>query len=221
MRAFVFDAYGTLFDVYSITALCDQLFPGQGSALAQMWRSKQLQYSVLRSLMDRYEDFAQVTQGALVYSARALKLDLTAGKRAALMDAYMTLEAFPDAKPALQRLKLMGLQLAILSNGSPAMLQAVTQSAGLTKLLDAVISVDEVRIFKPSPRVYALASAHLRLPESEIGFVSSNNWDINGAGAAGLTTFWIQRAAAEPPEELGHPAAHVVQALTDLAGMIR
>ena len=221
MRAFVFDAYGTLFDVYSVTSLCDQLFPGQGAALAQMWRAKQLQYSVLRSLMDRYEDFAQVTQDALVYSARALSLDLTVEKRAALMDAYMTLEAFPDAKPALRRLKSVGLRLAILSNGSPAMLQAATKSSGLAELLDAVISVDDVRIFKPSPRVYALASRHLRLPEAEIGFVSSNNWDINGAGAAGLTTFWIQRVAAEPPEELGHPATHVVHALTDLVGMIR
>ena len=221
MRAFVFDAYGTLFDVYSVTALCDQLFPGSGSALAQMWRAKQLQYSVLRSLMDRYEDFAQVTQDALVYSAHALKLDLTAEKRAALMDAYMTLEAFPDAKPALRRLKSMGVRLAILSNGSPAMLRAATGSAGLAELLDDVISVDEVKIFKPSPRVYALASTHLRLPVAEIGFVSSNNWDVYGAGAAGMTTFWIQRAAAEPQEELGHPAAHVVQALTDLVGMIR
>ena len=221
MRAFVFDAYGTLFDVYSVTALCEALFPGNGAALAQMWRAKQLQYSVLRSLMDRYEEFARVTQDALVYSARALKVDLTAEKRSRLVDAYMTLDAFPDAKPALRRLKSMGLQLAILSNGSPAMLKAATDSAGIADLLDAVISVDEVRIFKPSPRVYALAATRLRLPEREIGFVSSNSWDINGAGAAGLTTFWIQRAAADPPEELGHPAAHVVHALTDLVAMIR
>ena len=221
MEAFVFDAYGTLFDVYSVTALCDQLFPGNGAALAQMWRAKQLQYSVLRSLMERYQPFAQVTEDALVYSARALTLELTAQKRSALMDAYMTLEAFADVEPALSRLKSMGLRLAILSNGSPAMLQAATKSAGLAELLDAVISVDEVRVFKPSPRVYALASTYLGLPQKEIGFVSSNNWDVNGAGAAGLTTFWIQRGSAEPQEELGHPAAHVVHALTDLVAMIR
>jgi 2-haloacid dehalogenase len=221
MQAFAFDAYGTLFDVYSVTALCDELFPGSGTALAQMWRAKQLQYSVLRSLMDRYTDFADVTQDALVYSARALKLDLAAGNRGRLMDAYMTLTAFPDATRALRELKSMGLRLAILSNGSPAMLQAVTTHAGIADLLDAVISVDEVKVFKPSPRVYALASAHLRLPEHQIGFVSSNNWDINGAGAAGLSTFWIQRAAAEPPEELGHPATHTVHALTDLVTMIQ
>jgi 2-haloacid dehalogenase len=221
MQAFAFDAYGTLFDVYSVTALCEELFPGSGTALAQMWRAKQLQYSVLRSLMDRYTDFADVTQDALVYSARALKLDLAAGNRVRLMDAYMTLTAFPDATRALRELKSMGLRLAILSNGSPAMLQAVTTHAGIADLLDAVISVDEVKVFKPSPRVYALASAHLRLPEHQIGFVSSNNWDINGAGAAGLSTFWIQRAAAEPPEELGHPATHTVHALTDLVTMIQ
>jgi len=221
MQAFAFDAYGTLFDVYSVTALCEELFPGSGTALAQMWRAKQLQYSVLRSLMDRYTDFADVTQDALVYSARALKLDLAAGNRARLMDAYMTLTAFPDATRALRELKSMGLQLAILSNGSPAMLHAVTTHAGITDLLDAVISVDEVKVFKPSPRVYALASEHLRLPRHQIGFVSSNNWDINGAGAAGLSTFWIQRAAAEPPEELGHPATHTVHALTDLVAMIQ
>jgi 2-haloacid dehalogenase len=221
MQAFAFDAYGTLFDVYSVTALCEELFPGSGTALAQMWRAKQLQYSVLRSLMDRYTDFADVTQDALVYSARALKLDLAAGNRARLMDAYMTLTAFPDATRALRELKSMGLRLAILSNGSPAMLQAVTTHAGIADLLDAVISVDEVKVFKPSPRVYALASAHLRLPQHQIGFVSSNNWDINGAGAAGLSTFWIQRAAAEPPEELGHPATHTVHALTDLVAMIQ
>jgi 2-haloacid dehalogenase len=221
MQAFAFDAYGTLFDVYSVTALCDELFPGSGTALAQMWRAKQLQYSVLRSLMDRYTDFADVTQDALVYSARALKLDLAAGNRGRLMDAYMTLTAFPDATRALRELKSMGLRLAILSNGSPALLQAVTTHAGIADLLDAVISVDEVKVFKPSPRVYALASAHLRLPEHQIGFVSSNNWDINGAGAAGLSTFWIQRAAAEPPEELGHPATHTVHALTDLVTMIQ
>ena len=112
----------------------------------------------------------------------------------------------------------MGLRLAILSNGEPKMLQAATKSAGIADLLDAVISVDEIKVFKPNPRVYALASTHLEPPKASIGFVSSNNWDVNGAGSAGLTTFWIQRAAAEPPEELGYPAAHVVHAADRPAG---
>ena len=115
IKALVFDAYGTLFDVYSVTSLCEQLFPGNGMALAVMWRTKQLQYSLLRSMMNRYKDFWQVTQDGLVYSAHALKLDLTADKRTRLMDAYMTLAAFPDVKPGLQQLKSMGLHLAVLS----------------------------------------------------------------------------------------------------------
>jgi len=220
IQALAFDAYGTLFDVYSVTSLCEQLFPGNGMALAVMWRTKQLQYSLLRSMMNRYKDFWQVTQDGLVYSAHALKLDLTAEKRTRLMDAYMTLAAFPDVKPGLQQLKSMGMRLAVLSNGEPKMLQAATKSAGIADLLDAVISVDEIKVFKPNPRVYELASTHLKTPKGSIGFVSSNNWDVNGAGSAGLTTFWIQRAAAEPPEELGYPAARIVHTITDLPGHI-
>jgi len=214
IKALVFDAYGTMFDVLSVTSLCEQLFPGNGMALAGMWRAKQLQYSVLRSMMNRYKDFWQVTQDGLVYSAKSLKLDLTAAKRTRLMDAYLTLAAFPDVRPGLQQLKAQGLRLAILSNGEPKMLQSAAKSAGITDLLDAIVSVDEVRVFKPSPRVYELA-------KSEIGFVSSNNWDVNGAGSAGLTAFWIQRAAAEPPEELDYPAAGVVHAITDLPALLR
>jgi 2-haloacid dehalogenase len=221
LKALVFDAYGTLFDVYSVTSLCEQLFPGNGMALAAMWRTKQLQYSLLRSMMNRYKDFWQVTQDGLVYSANALKLDLTADRRTRLMDAYMTLAAFPDVKPGFQQLKSMGVHLAVLSNGEPKMLQAAAKSAGIADLLDAVISVDEVKVFKPNPRVYELASTHLKTPKANIGFVSSNNWDVNGAGSAGLTTFWIQRAAAEPADELGYPAAHVVHVLTDLPALVR
>jgi 2-haloacid dehalogenase len=204
-----------------VTSLCEQLFPGNGVALATMWRAKQLQYTLLRSMMNRYKDFWQLTQDGLVYAAHALKLELTVDRRARLMDAYMTLAAFPDVKPGLHQLKAMGLRLAVLSNGEPKMLQAATRSAGIADLLDAVISVDEINVFKPSPRVYELASTHLSMQKNSIGFVSSNNWDVQGAGSVGLTTFWIQRAAAEPPEELGYPAAHVVHLLTDLPALVR
>jgi 2-haloacid dehalogenase len=152
---------------------------------------------------------------------RMLGLHLDADKRTRLMDAYMTLAAFPDVKPGLEQLKAMGLRLAVLSNGEPKMLQSAARNAGIADLLDAVISVDEVKVFKPNPRVYELASTHLSTPKSSVGFVSSNNWDVNGAGSAGLTTFWIQRAAAEPAEELGYPAAHVVHLLTELPNIIR
>ena len=221
MKALAFDAYGTLFDVHSVAALCEQLFPGHGNALSTMWRAKQLQYSVLRSLMNRYKDFWQVTQDGLVYAAKSLKLDLSADKRTRLMDAYLTLTAFPDVKPGLQQLRARGVRLAILSNGEPKMLESAARSAGIADLLDAIISVDEIQVFKPSPRVYDLASSHLKMPKSDIGFVSANNWDVHGAGSAGLTAFWIQRAAAEPPEELDYPAAQVVHTITDLPALVR
>ena len=196
------------------------MFPGKGMALATLWRAKQLQYTLLRSMMNRYEDFSQVTKDGLVYAAHALQLELDANGRARLMDAYMTLAAFPDVKPGLQQLKEMGLRLAVLSNGEPKMLASAVRCAGIADLLDAVISVDEVKVFKPNPRVYELAAIHLRTPKNSIGFVSSNNWDVNGAGSAGLTTFWIQRAAAEPPEELGYPATQIVHLLTDLPALV-
>jgi len=212
----VFDAYGTLFDVLSVTSLCDVLFPGSGTALAVMWRTKQLQYSLLRSMMERYADFWRVTEDALVYSTKALQLDLTPEKRERLMEAYRTLQAFSDVKPGLQQLTANGIRLAILSNGAPEMLRSAAASAGIADVLDEIISVDEIRVYKPHPRVYQLASSRLRVPIEDVGFVSSNGWDIAGAASAGLTTFWIQRTAAEPPEELGHRAARVIHTITDL-----
>jgi 2-haloacid dehalogenase len=220
IKALAFDAYGTLFDVLSVTALCDKLFPGSGGALAQLWRTKQLQYSLLRSMMDRYKDFWQLTLDGLVYACRSLKLELTAEKRQQLMDAYLTLTPFPDVKPGLETLKKQGVRTAVLSNGEPKMLQAAVNSAGITPLLDAIISVDEIKIFKPSPRVYRLIAPRLKVDSAEVGFVSSNSWDASGAASTGLRTFWIQRSAAEPPEELEYAADRVVHAITDLAPLV-
>jgi len=220
VKALVFDAYGTLFDVLSVTSLCEILFPGSGAALAVTWRGKQLQYSLLRSLMERYVDFWQITHDALIYSTRALGLELTGEKRDRLMDAYRTLHAFRDVKPGLEALRAKGLRLAILSNGAPDMLRSAVASAGIGDLLDEIISVDDVKVFKPSPRVYKMALARLGMAASDIGFVSSNSWDVAGAASAGLTAFWIQRAVAEPPEELGFAAARVVHAITDLPAHI-
>ncbi len=221
IKAFAFDAYGTLFDVFSVTALCEQLFPGKGNALAQLWRVKQLQYSLLRSLMGRHKDFWQLTEDGLVFASKSLKLDLTPEKRKRLMEAYLSLAAFPDVKPGLKALKTRGLQLAILSNGDPRMLEAAARSAGIHNLLDKIISVEEVKIFKVSPRVYNLGPERMNVSNAELGFVSSNSWDINGAASAGLITFWIQRSAGEPPEELGFTADRVVRAITDLAPLVR
>jgi 2-haloacid dehalogenase len=221
LEAFAFDAYGTLFDVLSVTALCEQLFPGRGAALAQLWRLKQLQYSMLRSLMGRHRDFWGLTGDGLAYACRSLGLTLTAEARTRLLDAYLTLTAFPDVKPGLEALKARGFRLSILSNGEPKMLEAAARSAGILPLLDHIVSVEEVKIFKPSPRVYNLAPERLGVGNAALGFVSSNSWDAAGAASAGLRTFWIQRSAAEPPEELGFGAEQVVHALTDLVPLVR
>ena len=221
IEGFAFDAYGTLFDVFSVTALCEELFPGYGDGLAQRWRAKQLQYSLLRSLMGRHKDFWLVTEDALVYATKSLRLDLTQAKRGRLMQAYLTLDAFPDVRPGLEGLKRQGVRLAILSNGEPRMLEAAAKSAGIDVLLDTIISVEDIRIFKVSPRVYYLGLDRLQASRATMGFVSSNSWDVNGAGSAGLTTFWIQRSEGEPPEELGFPANRVVRAITDLPVLVR
>ena len=220
VEAFAFDAYGTLFDVFSVTALCEELFPGAGNDLAQLWRAKQLQYSLLRSLMGRHRDFWLVTEDGLVYATKSLGLDLTQAKRERLMQAYLSLAAFPDVRPGLEALRRQGRRLAILSNGEPRMLEAAAKSAGIDTLLDEIISVEDIKIFKVSPRVYHLGVERLQASRTTMGFVSSNSWDINGAASAGLTTFWIQRTAGEPPEELGFPADRVVQAITDLAPVV-
>jgi 2-haloacid dehalogenase len=221
VKALAFDAYGTLFDVFSVTALCEQLFPGKGNQLAQIWRAKQLQYSFLRTTMGRHRDFWGLTEDGLVWGAKNLQLDLTADKKKQLMDAYLSLAAFPDVKPGLEALKKDGIKLAILSNGEPKMLEAAAKSAGIRDLLDDIISVEEVKVFKASPRVYNLAPERLKVGNPELGFISSNNWDICGGASAGLRTFWIQRSAAEVPEELGFKADTTVKAITDLAPLLR
>jgi len=220
IKAFAFDAYGTLFDVFSVTALCEQLFPGRGNALAQLWRAKQLQYSLLRSLMGHYRDFWNLTEDGLRYAAKSLELDVTPDKRKRLLEAYLTLAVFPDVIPGLVALKNKGLHLAILSNGEPKMLEAAVKHGGLSGYLNRIISVEEVGIYKPSPRVYNLGPERMKVSHAQLGFVSSNSWDINGAASAGLATFWIRRDQGEPPEELGFTADRTVKSITDLAAMV-
>jgi 2-haloacid dehalogenase len=137
-----------------------------------------------------------------------------------LLEAYLTLAAFPDVKPGLEAFKRRGLRLAVLSYGAPNMLEAAVRSAGIGNLLDGILSVEEVKIFKPSPRVYHLASEHLQVRPAALGFVSSNSGDVAGAASAGLETFWIQRRATEPPEELGFTADHTVRTITDLPALL-
>jgi 2-haloacid dehalogenase len=221
LKAFAFDAYGTLFDVFSIGALCEQLFPHHGVMVAQIWRAKQLQYSLLRSVMGRHRNFWQLTEDGLVYACKSLGLELTPERQRRLMEAYLTLDTFRDVRPGLEALKQQGVRLAILSNGEPNMLRAAALHAGILSLLDEIISAEEVGTFKPSPLVYNLAWTRMSLAAGQIGFVSSNSWDIAGAGSAGLTTFWVQRAGGEVPEELEFPANYVVRAITDLPAILR
>ncbi len=217
-KALVFDAYGTLFDVHSVITECEALFPGKGASLSQLWRGKQLEYTWLRSLMGRYADFSAITRAALTTASNALHLELSEAAATRLMDAYLVLKVFPDVMDALSRLH--GRKLAILSNGSPAMLNAVVRHARLDQLLDAVLSVDALRIFKPHPSVYAYAAERLQAPAGAIGFVSSNFFDVAGATSFGFRTFWINRTGATP-DDLGYQPAAVLSQLTDLPALLK
>jgi len=218
LKALVFDAYGTLFDVHSLIAECEALFPGKGASLSQLWRGKQLEYTWLRSLMGRYADFSAITAAALTTTCNMLRLDLSEAAARRLMDAYLELKAFPDVTDTLARLH--GRKLAVLSNGSPAMLNAVVRHTGLDQVLDTVLSVDALRIFKPHPSVYAYAAERLQAPAGAIGFVSSNFWDVAGATSFGFRTFWINRAGATP-DALGYQPAAVLTKLSDLPDLLK
>jgi 2-haloacid dehalogenase len=202
IQAVIFDAYGTLFDVYSIGALAERLFPGKGAALAELWRDRQIEYTRLRTLCNTYKPFSEVTEDALVFACNKLKLALTAEARRMLMEQYAKLPAFPENLPVLRQLKSAGLKLAILSNGNPDMLDVVVRAAGMNDLFSHVLSVDTVRKYKTAPEAYQLGIDALGHAAHEILFVSSNCWDICGAGWFGYRTYWVNRADA-PLEELG------------------
>lgn len=221
IRALVFDAYGTLFDVHSIVATCERLFPGKGAALSQTWRVKQLEYTWLRNSMQRHVDFNQVTQDALRVACEALALGYTDAVLDELNHAYRTLPPFADALSALATLNAAANKpkLAILSNGASDMLNAVVKHNGFDTLLDAVLSVEEVGVFKPDPRVYQLAVDRLGFDKSEITFVSSNGWDAAGAKAFGFNVFWINRSGA-PVERLGATPDYRVNSLDEVVEML-
>ena len=211
MKALVFDAYGTLFDVHSVVQRCEAFFPGKGTALSLAWRGKQLEYTWLRSLMGRYKPFSAVTRDALAYSCEAMGLALGAEQMEALMGEYLMLAPYPDVEGSLE--KLAGRKLAILSNGSPDMLEPVVAHSGLS--LDAILSVDELRVFKPAPAVYQLAVDRLGVRKEDIGFVSSNCWDALGARSFGFTVFWLNRAGL-PVDRLGFRPDRVLRSLDEI-----
>jgi 2-haloacid dehalogenase len=213
VRALVFDAYGTLFDPFAVKIRAEELFPGNGAALSQLWRAKQLEYSWLRTLMGRYENFWKITEDALVFSCRALKLSCDEHQRERLMQVYLTLPAFPEVRPALE--KLSSLPLSILSNGTPEMLAPLVAANNMTHLFRNVFSVDALQMYKPRPEVYQHTVTSLGIPKEAIGFISSNYWDISGAASFGFRTYWLNRNSAVP-DELGVAPAAVLTSLSEL-----
>ena len=220
LNAVAFDAYGTLFDVYSVGALAEQLFPGRGAELSRLWRLKQIEYTQLRTLAGRYKPFWEVTQDALVFAARSLGLDLSEALRSRLMNQYACLAAFPENLATLRELKTLGIPTAILSNGTPHMLDISVKSAGMAGLFDHLLSVDAVQKYKPAPEVYQLGPAAFGCAAAQILFVSSNGWDIAGAAWFGFTTFWINRSG-QPPEELDVTPTATGTTLNDVVAFLR
>ncbi|MGQ0681773.1 haloacid dehalogenase type II [Bradyrhizobium sp.] len=241
IKAVVFDAYGTLYDVQSVADITEETFPGYGEIITQVWRIKQLEYTWLRSLMRQYRDFSVVTRDALVYTLRCLGLEYDDASFARIMEKYLHLDLYPDALLALEA--MAEKKLAILSNGSPDMLNALVRNSGLRPILDAVISVDAIRIFKPSPEVYALIESTLKIPPAEVLFVSSNPWDACAAKSFGLNVAWIERVTPEamalaclesetlPPltmfkairtqmDELGFEPDHRIRTLSELPRLV-
>jgi 2-haloacid dehalogenase len=218
IRACVFDAYGTLFDFGSAAARCRDQLGDRVAALTALWRDKQLQYTWLRALQRRHADFWTVTGDALDYALETLGI-ATPELRERLMNLYLNLQAFPDVPATLRTLKERGYVTAILSNGSPPMLQAAVQAAGLAPVLDAVLSVEEVGVFKPDPRVYQLAVDRLGVPAEAICFQSSNGWDAYAASAFGMRVVWCNRYGQRPERLPGRPDAEV-RSLAELPGLL-
>jgi 2-haloacid dehalogenase len=241
IKAVVFDAYGTLYDIQSVATVTEDAFPGYGEIITQIWRIKQLEYTWLRSLMRRYQDFSFVTRESLTYTLRCLGLEYEAATFESIMAKYLHLDLYPDAHSSLAAMK--DRKLAILSNGSPDMLNALVRNSGLDRVLDATISVDANKVFKPSPEAYTLIESTLNVPPTEVLFISSNPWDACGAKSFGLNVAWIERVTPEamalacvesdalPPltvfkairtqmDELGFEPDYRIHALSELPALV-
>ncbi len=219
IEACVFDAYGTLFDVNSAAQGCAESLGEKWQPLAELWRQKQLQYTWLRGLAGRHADFRQVTGEALDFALSTLHIENPA-LRARLMDLYLTLKAYPEVPETLKRLKTAGMKLAILSNGTPTMLDAAARNAGIADLFDAVLSVEEVQVYKPHPSVYRLACDRLRISARQICFVSSNGWDAYSAKAFGLHVLWCNRFRQQTERIPETPDAQI-ETLAELPEIVR
>ena len=214
-KAVIFDAYGTLFDVYSVALQAEQIFPGHGERLSQLWRDKQIEYTRLVSMSGRYRPFWELTRAALRFAALRLGLVLEPAAEERLMNQYRHLSAFPENLEVLQELQRRKVPAAILSNGDPEMLGVAVRSAGIDGLLRHVLSVHAVQRFKTDPAAYALGPQALGLPARDILFVSSNGWDAIGATWYGYTTLWVNRAGL-PLEQLGTEPTRTGSSLRDV-----
>jgi 2-haloacid dehalogenase len=218
VQACVFDAYGTLFDFASAARGCRDVLGEAIDRLTALWRDKQLQYTWLRAVQGRHADFWQVTSDALDFTLETLALEKP-GLRDRLMNLYLTLEPFPEVPDVLERLKRSGLRTAILSNGSPQMLDAVVRASGLGAHIDAVLSVEAVGVYKPHPKVYQLAVDRLGIPAAGIAFQSSNAWDAYAASAFGMRVVWCNRYGQRPERLPGKPD-RIVQSLAELPALV-
>jgi len=214
-KAVLFDAYGTLFDVYSVGMLAEQLFPGHGDRLAQIWRDKQIEYTRLVSMSGRYRPFWELTRAGLRFAALRLGLTLAPAAEERLMNQYRHLSAFPENREVLLELKRRGVPAGILSNGDPEMLGVAVKSAGFAELLQQLLSVHGIQRYKTDPAAYALGTAAFGLAARDILFVSSNGWDAIGATWFGYTTLWVNRAGA-PLEQLDTEPTRTGSSLRDV-----
>jgi 2-haloacid dehalogenase len=218
IEACVFDAYGTLFDVNSAARTAQDALGEKWQPLAELWRAKQLQYTWLRGLAGHHADFWQVTGDALDFALSTLRLeDPVLGAR--LMNLYMVLSAYPEVIETLKQLKTAGMKLAILSNGTPAMLAAAAANAGIADLLDAVLSVEEVKVYKPHPSVYGLACERLKVDAPRVCFLSSNGWDAYSAKAFGFRVLWCNRFG-QAPERIPETPDAQIATLAELPGIV-
>jgi len=218
IKACVFDAYGTLFDYASAAARCRDVLGDKHERLSALWREKQLQYTWLRAIQGRHADFWQVTGDALDFAMESLGLE-NAALRKRLMNLYLTLETFPEVTSTLERIKAAGLKVAILSNGSPAMLDAAIDGSRLRPLLDAVYSVEDAGVFKPHPSVYRLPVAGLDVPKEAILLVSSNGWDAYAASAFGMRVAWCNRYGQRAERLPGKPDVEI-KSLSELPALL-
>lgn len=219
IKAIAFDAF-SIFDPRSVFALAEQIFPGRGAELSNMWRTRQFEYQWLRALSGHYADFWKATEDALIFSGKMLKLDIPHEKSKRLMEAYLELKVWPDVPAALQSLKSDGIRLAFLSNATPEILDASIRRSGLGGVFEHVLSTDRIKTYKPDPRAYEMAIDSFNLTREEILFVPFAGWDAAGAKSFGYPTFWVNRLDL-PVEELGVVPDAIGRSLTDLVGFVK